>query len=61
LLLLQGQKPKRKYTWRKDPAEVSAIWRAAGNRLVEYEGEMMTRMEKMWRINGRDYYQLPLL
>jgi hypothetical protein len=49
---LQAIKPKRKYTRRKDPAEVSAVRRAVANKLVEYEGEMIPEIERAWRISG---------
>jgi hypothetical protein len=41
----QGPRPKRKYTRRKDPAEVS---------LVEYENEMVTPIEKARRMRGEE-------
>jgi hypothetical protein len=43
---LQVIKPRRKYTRRKDPAEVSAVRRAVANKLVEYEGEMIPEIER---------------
>jgi hypothetical protein len=49
---LQSAKPKRKWTRRKDPAEVSASCRAAVNKLVEYEGEMIPACAKGGRITG---------
>jgi hypothetical protein len=52
VFLLQAIKPKRKYTRRKDPAEVSANCRAAVNRLVEHEGQMIPVHEKGRRIAG---------
>jgi hypothetical protein len=30
------------------------------SKLVEYEGEMIPLAEKLWRINGRNSYKLPL-
>jgi hypothetical protein len=53
LHVTQEPKPKRKYTRHKEPAEVSASYRAAINKLVEYQGEMIPRVEKMRRIRGR--------
>jgi hypothetical protein len=49
---MQVPRPKRKYTRRKDPAEVSARDRAAGMTLVEYEGEMIPAIVKAGRISG---------
>jgi hypothetical protein len=49
------QPPRRKrgpYKRHKDPAEVSANYRAAANRLVEYGGELITAIERAGRISG---------
>jgi hypothetical protein len=34
---------------------VSATFRAAANKLIEYEGEMIPRIEKMRRIRGKGF------
>jgi hypothetical protein len=57
----QAPRPKRKYTRRKDPAEVSAIRKAITHKLVEYEGEMIPVNEKARRMSGEclpEYVQL---
>jgi hypothetical protein len=46
-------RPKRKYTWRKDPAEVSAACRVAAHTLVEDEGQMVPAYRKAGRKAGR--------
>jgi hypothetical protein len=51
-LYAQAPRPKRKYTRRMDPAEVSAICRRNGSKLVEYEGKMVPAYEKGWRMQG---------
>jgi hypothetical protein len=58
LLLMRAhtplQTPRRKRTFKgwKDPEARSAKLRAAANRLVEYEGEMIPALEKARRIAG---------
>jgi hypothetical protein len=35
-----------------DHAEASALYKEVNNRLLEYEGEMMTRFQKAVRVRG---------
>jgi hypothetical protein len=51
-LLLQAPKPKRKYIRRKDPAEVSAVFKVVNSRLVDDGGEMVPRYLKAGRKSG---------
>jgi hypothetical protein len=36
-----------------DPAEASALYKEVNNRLLEYEGEMMTRGQKSARVRSK--------
>jgi hypothetical protein len=56
---MQAPRPKRNWTRRKDPAEVSANYKAANNRLVEYGGEMIPKTEKARRIRGEQGQSMP--